>query len=225
MPAQVLMENWLSKYIKDQDTVAVGTSRLGEKFVKQLALLSEQKNIRISFIPTSTRLAALASFFKLPIASLNEREVDVAVEFAAQADPGFNFTKSDTLSLVRDKMIAQSAASLFVVVDEKNLVTRLHGRIPCEIVPFGWQRTLNQLDQFGKAEIRKNGNEFLRTETGNYLADVEADPAFEPSDLDFQMKEIAGVIESGIFLGYADQLVIMGEKEVRIKSAIRPEGI
>ena len=111
-------------------------------------------------------------------------------------------------------MIAQSAAVLVTVAEEKNFVSRLKGRIPFEITPFGWKRTLSQLEMFGKAKLREENGKPLKTETGNYLIDVDCDEIYSIDDLDYQAKNIPGVLETGIFIGYADKIVLHNNKIV-----------
>ncbi len=209
------IEDFVAKFVHDGDVVSVGTSKAGEDFVKKLALAAEQRGISIRFIPTSARLAGVAASLKLPMVSINDHEVDVGVEFASQVDEGMNYVKGDSHSLVRDKMIAQSAAQLFVVAHAKDLVERLQGTVLFEISTFGWKRTLANLGRLGKAGIRLDKDQPLKTETGNYLVEVKVDTIYSYEDLDFQAKDIAGVLESGLFLGYADKLVLH-DKRVRL---------
>ena len=207
--------DFVTRFIKDGDVVSIGTSRQGEEFVKKLALSVEHREIEVKFIPTSAHLAAIASSLKLPMVSINDYEVDVGIEFVSQVDENMNYVKRDTHSLIRDKMIAQSAAELFIVAEAKDLVERLHGVIPFEISAFGHKRTLAGLEKLGKAALRVEKNAPLKTETGNYLAEVKVDEIYSYEDLDFQAKDIAGVLESGLFLGYADKLVLH-DKQVRL---------
>lgn len=216
--------NFIARYIKDGDVVSIGTSDLGEKFVKQLAIALELKNVPINhveFVPTSMRNATVASSVGLPIADINESEIDVAIEFVDQVDENFNFIKRNSHSLVRDKMIAQSSAILIAIADENALVKRLKGRIPFEVSTFGWKRTLTQLDSYGKANRREKDGVPFKTETGNYIIDVEFDKIFSYEELELHSKNIPGVLETGLFVGFADKIILHG-KEIRVMS--RTEG-
>jgi len=209
------IEDFVAKFISDGDIVSVGTSAAGELFLKKLALAIEVRGIKVQCIPTSAQQAAVAVSLKLPLASLNDHEVDVGIEFVSQVDEHFNYIKRDTCSLVRDKMIAQSAGQLFIVAEAKDLVERLHGVIPFEIEAFGYKRTLAALEKLGKAALRLEKGRPFRTETGNYLAEVKVDTIYSYEDLDFQAKDVAGVLESGLFLGYVDKLVLH-DKQLRL---------
>ncbi|MBN2127643.1 MAG: ribose-5-phosphate isomerase A [Candidatus Diapherotrites archaeon] len=215
-------EEFVETYLKNEMILAIGTSYLGEKFLKKLAMALEESNKKILIMPTSTNSAIIAKSLGFEIASINKNEVDVAIEFASQCDKDFNFIKNDSTSLVRDKMIAQSAELMFAVCEEKNYVKQLNGVIAFEIAAFGWERTVNQLDQLGKAEIRKFGKEFIKSETGNYLVDVKIDSIHDLNEIDAEAKNIPGVLETGIFIGFADKLVLIeGEKVIKIKSRVK----
>ena len=148
----------------------------------------------------------------MEMTSLNEDEIDVAFEFVDQIDNDFNFIKRNSYSLVRDKMIAQSAATLVAMVEHGGTGRKLQGRIPFEIASFGWKRTVNQLEMFGSARLRAENGVTFKTESGNYIADVNIDPIFSLEDLEYKAKEIPGVLETGLFLGYADKIVIHNKK-------------
>jgi ribose 5-phosphate isomerase A len=216
------IEQLIAKYINDEDVVAIGSSPLGEKFLKKLAIALESSHIKINsvdFIPTSMRMATIASSLGLKIADINEREVDVAIDFADQVDKNFNFVKRNTASFVRDKMIAQSAANLIVIALDKSFVEKVKGTIPFEVVTFGWKRTMNQLDSYGKASRREKNGVPVKTETGNYVIDVKMDNIWNYDELEYESKNIPGVIETGLFVGYADKVLLHGKKIEMLSSS------
>ncbi|MAG17922.1 MAG: hypothetical protein CL944_00420 [Candidatus Diapherotrites archaeon] len=209
------IEDLIVRYIKDGDVVSIGSSELGEKFIKKLALALEEEHMpidKISFVPTSIQNAAIASSLGLLIADINDVEVDVAIEFVNQIDDNFNFVKRESSSFVRDKMIAQSAGILIGVTEENGFVKKLKGKIPFEVATFGWKRTLNQLDSLGTARRRMNGKIPFKTETGHYVIEVDIDKIFSYEDLEFEAKNIPGVLETGLFVGFADKIITHGKK-------------
>ena len=222
MLTEQAIEQFIVKYVKDGDVVSIGTSAMGEKFLVKLALALEQEHIpinKIKFIPTSHRLAAIAGQLGMEITSLNEDEIDVAFEFVDQIDDDFNFIKRNSYSLVRDKMIAQSAATLVAIADHENTGKTLQGRVPFEISSFGWKRTVSQLEMFGKSRLRMEKSVAQKTESGNYLADVNIDKIFSLEDIEYKAKEIPGVLETGLFIGYADKIVIHN-KNIQVLSRV-----
>lgn len=214
------IEEMVTKYIKTGNLIAIGTGRQGLTFLKKLAFALEDEKIdlwNVSIVPTSFGIASAANSLGIRTESINDREIDVAIEFADAVDGNFSYIKGDTTSLVRDKMIAQSAETLIVISKEVNVMERLKGKVPFEVSPFGWKRTLVQLESFGKASLREEKNKPYRTESGNYIVDVEIDEIYDCDELERKAKEIPGVLETGLFIGYADR-VITYNKQVKAVS-------
>ena len=220
MISEEALDEFASKYLKKESIVAIGSDELGEKLLKKIALKSQEQELGLKIVPTSSRIATLCSSLKLEIASINEHEVDTAFEFASIVDKNYNFVKRNSNSLVRDKMIAQSAEELIIIAEEKSFVEKISGVIPFEISTFGWQRTLLQLQKLGKAKLREKNSHPFRTETGHYLADVECDEIYSLEDLEFQAKTIAGVLETGLFMEYADRIILHNDR-IEVKSRIQ----
>ena len=54
----------------------------------------------------------------------------------------------------------------------------------------------------------------------SYLADVECDEIYSLEDLEFQAKTIAGVLETGLFMEYADRIILHNDR-IEVKSRIQ----
>lgn len=212
------VDAFVTRYLKDGQVLSVGTNQLGELFLKKAGLLCEQNQWNISVIPTSVTQIQTAKQFHLSLTTLNEREVDLAIEFATQADHDYNFIKRYSTSLIRDKMIAQSAGELTIILPEKDHVERLNGVVPFEISSFGWRRTLLLLEQIGKVNHAQYATEPPKAESGHYIVEAEIDSQLMPEEIDSQARLIPGVLETGIFIGSADRLLLVGDQEIKVKS-------
>lgn len=217
------VDAFVTRYIKNGQVVAIGTNQLGELFLQKLGLACEENQWKVEIIPTSTSQIQTCRALHLPLTTLNDREVDVAVEFVDQADNDYNFIKRNSTSLIRDKMIAQSAGELIAVLPLKEQYTKLSGLVPFEIAAFGWKRTLLQLEQVGRVDFAKYANEPPKTELGHYLVEVELDEHLLIDDVDAQARLIPGVLETGLFIGMADRFLLVGETEIRVKSRMTYE--
>ena len=206
------IEAFVSRYISSNMVLSFGTGSESTKFVKKLALRAEEENLDVSVVPTNNRIAETVEELGIKMVSVNDREIDLAVEFADAVDKDFNFIEIDSGSFVRDKMIAQSAAELIVITEEKNYGKTLSGLIPLEVCVFCWKRTLLQLEKLGKARLRQRSGRPLKTETGHYIIDVNVDEVYSLEDLEFQAKDIPGVLETGLFIGYADRILLHNGK-------------
>jgi ribose 5-phosphate isomerase A len=144
--------------------------------------------LRIVGIPTSDATAALARRLGIPLASFERhRRVDLTIDGADQVEFGtLNLIKGLGGALLREKIVAAASARLIVAIDESKLVDRLGGRtaLPVEIVPFGWQTTIDRLTALGCApQLRRTGGQPFTTDGGNYIADCSAETIPDPERL------------------------------------------
>jgi len=200
----------LERYIKDNTVVSFGTGPTNENFVKKLGLYIENNGLNIKVVPTSHTMAILCSQMHIKTASLDEVEVDLAFDFVDQVDEDFNYVSNETTSLVRDKMIAQDTAEMIVVCEEKDFVKKLSGTIRVEASTFAIKKTILQLMNLGEAkQVIINGKP-LMSETGNCFIDLKVDEVYSLDDLDYETKRIPGVLETSLFVGYADRVILHG---------------
>ena len=70
----------------------------------------------------------------------------------------------------------------------------------------------------GEANLRKKLGKPVRTETNHYIIDVKIDEIYGLDDLEFKAKDVPGVLETGLFIGYADRILLHGKKGLQVKS-------
>ncbi|MEK6820962.1 MAG: ribose-5-phosphate isomerase A, partial [archaeon] len=133
MLSEETVDAFITKYVKNGHVLAIGTNPLGELLLKKIGVYCEKNEWDIMLIPTSISQIQTANEFHLPLTTLNDREVDVAIEFVDQADHDYNLLKRQSYSLIRDKMIAQSAAEVIAILPESQFVKTMSGMLPFEI--------------------------------------------------------------------------------------------
>lgn len=221
MMSEEVLDTFIARYVKSGQIISIGTGTHSLTLLKKIAFAIEDEKLKnIQLIPTSQSIGIAASSFGIPVCALDEHQLDVAFEFASAADTYFNYLKSDSTSLIRDKMIAQSAKELIVMTDAARFHELSAGVVTVEISQFGYRRTLMQLQPFGEVNLRMRGKEIAKTESGHLMADILMSRIQSLDDLDISLKRIPGVIETGIFLGYADRLILHGEK-IEVKSRLQ----
>lgn len=203
------------EFVRHGQTIAVGSSQLGLSFIKKLVQKTLEEEIRVEMIPTSVKQAELLHGLEMPLVSLDAGLPDLVFEFADRADRHLNFVKTDTNSLIRDKMLAKSAEKLVVLCPADNIVKRLNGWIPFEASEFGLKLTERELMNLGEAKIRKKGNQVFKTETNNCLVDVDVSPSYGLEDINWIALNVPGVIETGLFLSQANELIFFDGKAPR----------
>ena len=180
----------------------------------------ELRNLR--GVPTSAATRELARKLDIPLATLDELKLlDLAIDGADEVDPDLNLVKGLGGALLWEKIVESAADRLVIVVDESKLVDRLCDRapLPIEVVPFAWSTHIDFLDDLGgNASLRKGkDNKPFVTDSGNYIIDCAfEDGLSDPWRLNAELQNRAGVVESGLFLEMAEQVIVAGAQGVRV---------
>ena len=159
--------------------------------------------LRITAVPTSERTAVRCRELEIPLAELNGT-IDLAIDGADEVERrGLNLIKGRGGALLREKIVAQACVRYLIVVDPTKLVDRLGaGRVPIEVVPFGWQSTVRKIQELGGQPERRD----FVTDNGNYILDCAFGPIQDPHCLSTDLHNIAGVAEHGLFLDLAGEV-------------------
>jgi ribose 5-phosphate isomerase A len=183
---------------------------------------------RIVGVPTSKGTEWLAREMGIRLATLEqEPRIDITIDGADEVDPALNLIKGLGGALLWEKIVASNSDRLLIVADESKLVQRLGEKapVPVEVVPFGWNTHLAFVDLLGGQPTLRtaaNGGKFV-TDSGHYIIDCRfADGIHEPVRLHRELHQRVGIIETGLFLGLADTVVVASESGVRVLHAPTP---
>jgi ribose 5-phosphate isomerase A len=171
-------------------------------------------------VPCSLGTEQAARELGLPLTTLEEHpEVDLTIDGADEVDPNMDLIKGAGGALLREKIVAQATRREVIVIDEGKLSPNLGTRsaVPVEVVEFGRGATIKYLRQLGcEPKLRLNGSgKPFRTDQGNLIVDCEFRPIEYPDQLDEAIRRSAGVVEHGLFLGLATDLVVAGAGGIR----------
>jgi len=168
-------------------------------------------------VTTSFQGEVMAAELGIPLRSLNAVDrIDLAIDGADEVDPAFQLIKGGGACHVQEKLVACRAERFIVVVDATKLVDRLNlgFLLPVEVLPGAWRQVQAQLQSMGgiaelRMATRKAGP--VVTDQGNLVLDVKfADGIADPVHLEREINNIAGVLENGLFVNLADE-VLVGE--------------
>jgi len=145
--------------------------------------------------------------------------IDLTIDGADEVDPQFNLIKGGGGALFREKIVAQASAREIIVVDDSKLSDRLgtHFALPVEVSPFGWQSQLRFLESLGARciiRMHKDGAQFV-TDSGNMILDCNFGPIADVNALAAKLGARAGIIEHGLFLSIASDVIVAAESGVR----------
>ena len=142
------------------------------------------------------------------------RALDLTIDGADEVDPQLNVIKGGGGALLREKIVAQASRRVVITVDESKLSPRLGTRhpVPVELLAFGWRSQARFLESLqAKISVRKNpdGSQFA-TDSGNMILDCDFGPIADPANLANRLSGRAGIVEHGLFLEMATDVIIAG---------------
>ncbi len=198
--------------------LGLGSGSTAALMIKELGARLERGDLRdIVGVTTSFQGEVLAAELGIPLMSLNAIErIDLAIDGADEVDPAFQLIKGGGACHVQEKLVARRADRFVVVVDSTKLVDRLNlgFLLPVEVLPGAWRQVKNELETMGgsselRMAVRKAGP--VVTDQGNLVLDVTfAGGIVDPISLEKQINNLPGVLENGLFVNLADQ-VLVGE--------------
>jgi ribose 5-phosphate isomerase A len=202
--------------------VGLGTGSTAAYLVSALGRRVAEEGLRIVGIPTSERTAEQARSLNIPLTTLEEcSQIDLTIDGADEVERGTLFLiKGHGGALLREKIVAAASKRMAVVVDETKLVKRLGSTfsVPVEVVPFGWkatERKLQALDANPTLRLAGDGKPYV-TDGGHYILDCAFGPIAKPKEVAREMDHVVGVVEHGLFLGFAEQVFVGGPNGVTV---------
>jgi len=207
----------VESYLHDGMKVGLGSGTTSHWMVRALAP-KVKAGLKIVGVPTSTKTRDLAQGLGIPLADLNEvGELDLNIDGPDEIDRAGRMIKGGGACLLWEKIVARSARRNVVVADDPKLVDVL-GRfpLPVEVIPFGWrstERLMRRLfTEFGYSDVkivlRGGAQDPVRTDSGHYLLDCHMNQITQPDELTVRLNQIPGVVENGLFVDIADELVM-----------------
>jgi ribose 5-phosphate isomerase A len=171
-------------------------------------------------VPCSRQVEEEAGRFGIPLTTLEEHPViDLTIDGADEVDPELNVIKGGGGALLREKIVAQASRREVIVVDETKLSPALGTQwpVPVEVVPFGWRVQAAYLESLGgRPSLRRDDDGMpFRTDQGNLILDCAFGPISDPAPLAAQIKARAGVIEHGLFVCLATDVVVATTEGIR----------
>ena len=193
-------------------TVAPALKRLGK-------LIREGKLQNIVGVPVSEHTTEAARGHGIPLTTLEAAPIlDLYIDGADEVDPEFRLIKGLGGALLREKIIANASGKMVVICDETKVVSRLGTRapLPVEVLTFGWtthERWLETLGCIPQPRMTAQGDLFV-TDGGNYIFDCRFPEGIRnPADLEITLNNRPGVVENGLFLDLAEEVVIATTKD------------
>jgi ribose 5-phosphate isomerase A len=207
--------------IEDGMIVGLGTGSTSELAVDALGK-RVAGGLRVIGIPTSEFTGAQARSLGIPISTLDEHpQVDLTIDGADEVELGsLNLIKGRGGALLREKIVASASKRLIIIVDESKLHEKLGSQfaLPVELVPFGWPAAARRLAALGSKPVLRlgEGEKPYVTDGGHYIVDCAFGIIAAPDELERKLNDIVGVVEHGLFLRMASQVIVAGRDGITV---------
>jgi ribose 5-phosphate isomerase A len=201
------LSNDALKFVKDNYVIGLGSGRAATALVKSLALLIKEKKYNIIGVPTSLQIKLIAQERGIRIVESDQiNHIDVVFDGADQIDSQKFVIKGGGGALLRENILFSLAKKIIVMADKTKFVKNFTRTVPVEVHPLGRNSVTNTIEKLGgKTTLRslERGYPFF-TENGNIILDCDFGTIKNPKTLTQKIKQIPGVMESGIFLRKPD---------------------
>lgn len=208
--------------------IGLGSGRAASAFVTLLGA-RVRAGLRVAGVPTSEATARLAREVGIPVVDLDGEELDATFDGADEVAPGLDLVKGWGGAFVRERIVAAASRRQVILVGAAKLVGALgeRGRIPVEVIPLAGAFATRRLLALGvRPAVRTtaDGSGAFVSDNGNLVLDcAPQSPLREAASaraLEAAMLAIPGVVDTGLFLGTAER-VLVGRPDGRV-DVLRP---
>lgn len=206
--------------IKKNMIVGIGSGSTVVYAVQKLGELNKEKSLNLKCIPSSFQAYQLIIENGLDLVSLEQfPQIDIDFDGADEVDEDLNLIKGGGGCLVQEKILASNSKKLIIIVDfRKNsgcLGKNWKKGVPIEVIPMAYYPIMAKFKNLGgnpKLRMAQSKSGPLITDNGNFIIDVDFGEINKPTELDQKIKNIPGVVDTGIFNDMASK-VYVGTRE------------
>ena len=208
-----------AELVPEEGVIGLGTGSTTRHFIAEVGRLVASGR-RLVGVPTSRRSRELAESLGIPLLDdLGPWTIDACVDGADEVSDELDLIKGGGGAHTREKIVNRHSRQNIIIVDDTKLSQRLGEKraVPIEVVIFGHRATATSLARFGDAALRLAGDNPFVTDSGNYIYDLETGPIADPVELEEELRHLPGVVETGLFCGRADIVIVAGTTGVELR--------
>ncbi len=206
--------------IKNGMKIGIGSGSTVVFAVQRLGEIVKQNNWDVICVPTSHQSEHLIIENGLKLTTLNlNPELDIDIDGADEVDSNLNLIKGGGGCLLQEKIAAYFSKKLIIIADFRKksqfLGENWKTGIPIEVVPGACIPVMKEIEKLGghptlRMGVAKAGP--VVTDNGNFIVDADFHIIKEPANLDQKLRDIAGVIDTGLFVNMAS-IAYIGNKD------------
>ena len=191
--------------VKDGQTIGFGSGTTSYITAVEIGKKVKQEHLNITAIPTSKEIKEVCEEYEIKIGNLIENEIDWGFDGADEVElDKLWLIKGKGAAMFKEKLNILTSPKTYILVDKTKIVEKLGEKckVPIEVFPQALKYVSSKLEKLGALDITYRGF----TENNNGILDVKFENIDQ--DLEKKVKEITGVIESGLFLNYKNIEII-----------------
>jgi len=201
------LSNDAVKFVKNNYIIGLGSGRAATALVRSLGSLIKEKKLNIIGVPTSLQIKLIAQEQGIQIVEPDQvNHIDIVFDGADQINSQKFVIKGGGGALLRENILFSLAKKIIVMADKTKFVKNFSRTVPVEVHPLAKNSVTNMIQKLGGKTILRSldrGYPFF-TENGNIILDCDFGIIKNPKALTQKIKQIPGVMESGIFLRRPD---------------------
>ncbi len=208
-------------YVQSGMVLGLGTGSTVRHLLDLLGEAVRSGRLRdVVCVPTSVQTEVRAEELGIALIGLRER-IDLTIDGADEVSSGLDLIKGMGGALLREKMVAQASEHVVIIADESKVVDCLGtvSPLPVEVIEWGLDTQVRFLEELGAtvAVRRSRDGAPLRSDNGNLFLDCRFPDGIEdPREVEARLAARSGIVESGLFIGIADEALIASHEGVRI---------
>jgi ribose 5-phosphate isomerase A len=208
--------------LPESGIIGLGSGSTTQLFIDEVArLVAEGRDFRA--VATSEASRRQAEALNIPVLDdAGPWDIAVTVDGADEVDGRLHLIKGGGAAHTREKIVNFASRRNVIIVDRTKVSAQIGSlrAVPVEVLCFGHNGTLRALAQYGRAVHRVADGKPVLTDAGNFIYDVHTGAIADPAALDRELHRIPGVVETGLFVGRADVVLVADGTNVQ-RMAVR----
>lgn len=207
-----------AKYVEEGMIVGLGTGSTAYYMIEELGRRVKEEGLSIVGVPTSGKSEEQAKSLGIKLKDINDIPfIDVTIDGADEFDDALNGIKGGGGALLFEKIVANMSKKVIWIVDDSKKVETLGMfPLPLEVIPFGSQALYVELKLKGyRPEFRMSDGQKFKTDSGNYILDLNLTKISDAQDLAQELKQMIGVVEHGLFIDICDLVIMAGSEGIQ----------
>jgi ribose 5-phosphate isomerase A len=203
--AKNLAQEVVKRFVRPNQVIGLGSGPMAAAIVREISRFDGRNTLEC--IPTSFQITLEAQWSGLKLVDINRGpDIDLVFDGADQVDRKFNMIKGGGGALLREKIVHSSAKQIVIAAESSKFLPTFSWPVPIETHPFAIHIVRKKLeDMAGRPEMRmlNEGYPYV-TENGNFILDTLFDYPADIRQQELKLKNIAGVVEVGLFTKHAN---------------------